>query len=295
MKKKTDQIPNVIVYGNDDLIWSGPELIHVEAMCARAKLLTGNVKPHAHQELFQLVFALSGECNVQLDGASQRVEGPCIVSIPAGVVHAFMFEEESAGWVVTASSHLVVNLKRTDDAQLLAAFLKAPFILPLDEERDGVNVLTTIFTLMMDEFEGVKLARNVGLEALLRLLLIHVRRRLEQEETAFSETDENRNIFHEFRSLVEKHYRDQWAVSKYAGKLCCSQPRLNRICARFAERTANEIIMDRIVLEACRRLLYTTAPAIDIAYDLGFQDPSYFSRFFKRRLGVTPRDYRARA
>ena len=193
--KKAEQIPNVIVYGDDDPLWAAPELIHVEEMHARAKLLTGNVKPHAHQEMFQLVFALSGECDVQLDGAAQRVKGPCIVSIPAGVVHAFMFEEQSAGWVVTASSHLVVNTKKADDARLFASFLKTSFVLPLDAGGESMTALVKIFSLMMDEFQTAELARNAGLEALLRLVLIQVRRCLEEERAAFFESHHGRIQF----------------------------------------------------------------------------------------------------
>ncbi len=294
-KKAVAEIPSVIVYGEEDHAWRDPELIHIEEMTTRAELLTGNVKPHAHQEMIQLVFALSGGCDVQLDGEATRVVGPCIISIPAGVVHAFSFEEESAGWVVTAASHLVVNTTNKADAKLFADFLREPFILPIESSTDELTSLTTIYSLMVKEFQAAEFGRAVSLENLLRLLLVQIRRQLNQEKEAFSDSDDGRKLFHEFRSLVERHFRDQWPVAHYAGRLRCSQPRLNRICRRFTGRAANQIIMDRTILEARRELFYTTLSAADIAYGLGFQDPSYFSRYFKRRMGVTPGQYRAQA
>ena len=75
-------------------------------------------------------------------------------------------------------------------------------------------------------------------------------------------------------------------------ELALSQARLNRLCKSFAGKGAGELIQDRLALEAQRHLIYTSASASMIAYELGFQDPAYFSRFFKRRTGMAPRRFR---
>jgi AraC family transcriptional activator of pobA len=56
--------------------------------------------------------------------------------------------------------------------------------------------------------------------------------------------------------------------------------------------SAFELIQDRLVREACRRLIYVAVPVTQLAYELGFVDPGYFCRFFKRRTGKTPNEYR---
>ena len=81
-------------------------------------------------------------------------------------------------------------------------------------------------------------------------------------------------------------------MEAYARALAISAQRLNRICRDFSGKTAIELAHERVMLEAQRHLVYSAAPVEAIAYDLGFKDPGYFCRFFKRRSGLSPGGYR---
>jgi AraC family transcriptional activator of pobA len=70
--------------------------------------------------------------------------------------------------------------------------------------------------------------------------------------------------------------------------------RLNRLCLKLAGKSAFDIVHDRLMLEACRKLTYAPSSVASIAYELGFQDPAYFSRAFKRHTGLTPKAFRER-
>ena len=72
-----------------------------------------------------------------------------------------------------------------------------------------------------------------------------------------------------------------------------STPRLNRLVRTERGVSALELVHERLTREACRRLIYIAAPAARLASELGFEDPAYFSRFFKRRTGLSPQSYRA--
>ena len=72
-----------------------------------------------------------------------------------------------------------------------------------------------------------------------------------------------------------------------------SQARLNRLCMAFSGKTALELVHARVALEAQRLLTYTSATASMVAYELGFQDPAYFSRFFSRQTGKAPGAWRS--
>ena len=69
--------------------------------------------------------------------------------------------------------------------------------------------------------------------------------------------------------------------------------RLNAACKRAVGVTAGRVIRQRLLLEAKRSLIYTSMTANEIAYDLGFADPAYFSRFFRQHTGRTPSAFRA--
>lgn len=91
------------------------------------------------------------------------------------------------------------------------------------------------------------------------------------------------------RDLVERHFRSERRLAFHADALAATPARLNAVCkARFGA-TASGLLHDRIITEAKRRLIYTGMSAAEIGYALGFEDPAYFSRFFSKRVGVSPR------
>lgn len=98
-----------------------------------------------------------------------------------------------------------------------------------------------------------------------------------------------------FRRLVEHRYRDVHRVGGYARLLAVSPSHLNAQVRRQLGRSPSRLIQERLALEARRLLLYTDETAARIGYALGFEDPSYFTRFFRRRTGRTPTDFRTAA
>jgi AraC family transcriptional activator of pobA len=99
-------------------------------------------------------------------------------------------------------------------------------------------------------------------------------------------------LFTRFRALVEQHYQEHWSVSNYAAVLNVTPSKLNRVSKMLTGQSAFEITQERLLLEAKRRLVYIASPVQLLAYDLGFKDPAYFNRFFKKRTGKTPASFR---
>jgi AraC-like DNA-binding protein/mannose-6-phosphate isomerase-like protein (cupin superfamily) len=108
-------------------------------------------------------------------------------------------------------------------------------------------------------------------------------------------TDPGEGLGLRFRRLVERHHRRTHRVAGYAGLLSVSASHLNAMVRRQLGRPPLELIQDRLALEARRLLLHTDETAARIGYALGFADPSYFARFFRRRTGLTPTAFRAGA
>ena len=96
-----------------------------------------------------------------------------------------------------------------------------------------------------------------------------------------------------FRRLVEREFRKEHRVSAYARKLSVSPSHLNAVVRRHLGRSPTDLIQERVALEARRLLLHTDETAARVGYALGFDDPSYFARFFKRRVGKSPAYFRA--
>src|SRR5690606_6800633 len=107
----------------------------------------------------------------------------------------------------------------------------------------------------------------------------------------------SRSTFHfdRFTTLLERHHRSGWSVADYAQALGITAAHLNAICRETSGSNALHLIHERVLLAARRELAYTDKSIADVAANLGFSEPSYFTRFFKRAMGMTPKQYRQRS
>jgi AraC family transcriptional activator of pobA len=98
--------------------------------------------------------------------------------------------------------------------------------------------------------------------------------------------------FQAFLALIHAHLRDGWTLADYARKIGISDRHLGRITRAATGQSAATLVEAAVIREACRLLVYTRASIASIGYDLGFEDPSYFSRAFRRVTGLSPGVYR---
>lgn len=97
------------------------------------------------------------------------------------------------------------------------------------------------------------------------------------------------------RSLIERHFREHHRPAEYARRLRITVGHLNHLSRRHLGRTAGVVIRERLALEAKRQLVHTDASAAEVGYGLGFKDPAYFARFFRRATGQSPTTFRTRS
>ena len=131
------------------------------------------------------------------------------------------------------------------------------------------------------------------MQNLLRLYLIRIRRSGERKEMQklYVSCIANRT-FVRFRQLLEQNFHRVHTVQDYADLLNISARTLTKYVSQSAHRSPLKIINERIVLEAKRQILHSTLSIKEVAFQLGFEDPSYFVKFFKRQTGYLPSDFR---
>jgi len=100
------------------------------------------------------------------------------------------------------------------------------------------------------------------------------------------------DFFRDFSRLVEIHFREKHSVADYADLLAVAPKTLSNKFHKLNLTQPNEIIKDRILLEAKRLLTYSGMSVKQIAYDLGYEDPAYFNRLFVLKTGDTPNAFR---
>src|SRR5690606_1436969 len=151
--------------------------------------------------------------------------------------------------------------------------------------------LTAILNIFQHEYsestDNLLLLRTLLKAFLLKLMA-------SSSEQLISPDLNEKRIYH-FLLLLENHYTSEKTVEFYAAKLSLSAKRLNQILKQKLGRTINQILQERLLIEA-KHLLFIGEESIkEISFGLGFQDSSYFSRFFKKMTTLSPEEFRIEA
>lgn len=270
-----------------------PEFVHIEDIKTRSRLYEWQITPHSHQGMFQVIYVAKGGCSAWLDHKTWELEGPCAITIPSGVVHGFTFDPEIVGSVVTVSDQLIIDERYRESHELFAPLLLEPRVIDFSANPAQCQLLDSTLAQMKVELQWPQMGRASMFDWLMRILMMVMRRQMAIQDTSNEAKGYQRHQFARFRLLLEENYRSHWNVADYADALAMSAARLKRLCLTFSGKTALQMIQERLLLEAQRHLIYTSATAAQIAYELGFQDPGYFSRFFKRHTGLAPGQFRS--
>lgn len=153
----------------------------------------------------------------------------------------------------------------------------------------------TLFQVFEDELQTRDNIQGEMLRMLLKRLIIKSTRIARKQLFPAGVASKQTELIRQFNILVEKHYKEHHQVSDYADMLYKSPKTLSNVFATAGHKTPLELIHHRIALEGKRQLLKTDKLAKEIAYDLGFEEQSHFSRFFKKETGMAPSKYRQKA
>lgn len=150
----------------------------------------------------------------------------------------------------------------------------------------------TLYEVFEDEFTTPDKIQGDMLQMLLKRLII-ICTRLAKEQLIVKKLDnEQIDVVRKFNVLVDTHYKTKRKVSDYADLLFKSPKTLSNLFALYNQKSPQQIILERLALEAKRLIRFTNKQNQEIAYELGFNDPAHFSRFFKKMTDFSPTQYR---
>ena len=286
-------LPAFALYG--EAVAPGEESLHIEEIESRSRLYRWEIAPHVHHGLYQVLWITAGAADVRLDERRLAVEGPAAVLVPPGIAHGFRFAHGTRGWVLTLSPRFLADADFQNTAPAVRTAFATPRVLPFAATENTAQRLAALFAQVDEAFARPGSADAPVATWLTRALLWHLAARgASTEPEAAGRAGRHQALFTRFVALVEAHFLEHWPVSRYASRLGMSVSRLNRLARSATGGTAIAVIHERLTREATRRLLFIEAPVSSLAAELGFDDPAYFNRFFKRRTGLTPGAYRLR-
>jgi AraC family transcriptional activator of pobA len=127
--------------------------------------------------------------------------------------------------------------------------------------------------------------------AYLNLLLAELNSAYFKNKEPINILNANLSKFIEFKLVVETHLTEQPSVNTIADKLALTTNSLYRIVKEYSGVSPKDFFTNRLMIEAQRKLLYSHLSVKELAYELGFNDPDYFSRFFKKCTGKSVSEF----
>ncbi len=287
--KARDAIEVFALYGERVPV-AGQEFLHIEEIQTRSQRYDWKINSHTHQGLFQTVFIVQGGAALDLDGQASEVQGPCAVVVPSGTVHGFQFEQGTKGYVLTFAESFLHGSEESRECLLWKPGVLSLLASPANP--GGPSRVASMLEHLNEEFRGLPAGRAAMQEWLVRAVLLLLARERARLAQAAQPGGRELDVFNRFRALLECRYKEHWTVPRYAAALNLTGSKLNRACRSVAASSVNEVIQGRLLLEAKRKLLYLPVPVATVAYELGFEDPAYFWRFFRKHAGITPAEFR---
>ncbi|HEY1040593.1 MAG TPA: AraC family transcriptional regulator [Bacteroidia bacterium] len=248
------------------------------------------VIPHRHN-YFELLLFEKGDGIHEIDFIEHGINTHSAHFVSPSQVHKLM-ARNAKGYVLCFTEDFMYLRKKENVLSSFPFYDFHSFIPHITLDKAAFNELYTLTGSIHKEFNKGPGASMEIIFSFLNIILIKIGQYHGTTSAVRIQNLSKHPQIVAFKILLEKHYAEQWSVQEYADKLHISPNHLNALCKKETGHTAIQLIHQRLLLEA-RRLLYSTDLNIkQIAAELNYTDVTYFNRFFKKQIGLTPLDYR---
>jgi AraC family transcriptional activator of pobA len=281
-----NDIPSFFVYGEP-----ARELdvgfLHVETVMDRKSEHFGHVAPHQHPLMGQITYWFEGGGTYRIEEETWNFSAPAISFVPSRVVHGFDVGEQSDAIVVSVSDDLLRAMAPQVDLSL-----DVPMLLKGESADPTWTRLALLLTMIADEYRAGASASEKVLVSLVSVVLSLMARL--GGAGGLDTASPTVALGMALRRAIDQHYKKDWPVGRYVDLLATTPHLLDKAAREVFGHTVKETLLDRRLLEAKRLLKFTIRPVEDIGREVGFEDPAYFSRFFRKRTGEAPAAWRRR-
>ncbi|WP_426059057.1 AraC family transcriptional regulator [Hymenobacter sp. B1770] len=279
------------IYG-DSKAQISHDYLQSQLIVPRQRLTNWGLKPHLHENLFQLFFLEAGQASFE---AAEPIDlkTPCLVIIPANTVHGFTFSPQVKGRTLTLAEALLDTILQATPGVLVE--LNSVHILSDFNSEVRFADLLALEQQIHEEIYSELPGKQLALNGYFKLLFVKIFRLLQHNRRKEESPNRALHYFREFQKAIERTAPFEKKISQFAQELRITQVHLNRICQAVKGKTAQQIVQAHTIRKAHNYLLYTSLSVAEIAYELQFVDPGYFTRFFRKQTGLSPGAYRAKA
>lgn len=249
-------------------------------------------RPHTHS-FYQVIWFTSAKGHHFIDFDGYPIAENRLFFIAKNQVHYFENRDDYTGYLIHFNESFILSTE-TDINFFLTYNIfnnpEEPFFQIPAELRD--QLLGYLHQIGVEANNRAAFGNESLLSYLLKSMLLLIEREKKRTQKGELLGTHQNDILLRFRDLLETNFENNWSVSDFAEALSISTKTLNSITKSEWGKTVSQTITDRIILEAKRRLTHSNAYVNQIAYDLGFKDPYYFIKYFKKHVKCSPSEFR---
>ncbi len=262
---------------------------HITKLEKLVKEFKGIDQPHSHT-FYLLMWIKEGSGTHTIDFKSYPVTANQLYFLTPGQVHSWVLSEDIQGYNLYFEQQFFQS--RFGNRLYQYPFFHSNQNTPLLTLVDDAPLICDLMDYVHQEYADRRSAHADLLLSYTHIILETAHKRY--ADLIPAQNSHYYDKFRQFEELIEKQFLSVREMSTYASQMNITPNHLNHICKQIIGKTASRLFHDRLIIESQRLLTHTTQSVKEICFLLGFEDPSYFVRFFRKRVGTTPEEFRNR-
>ncbi len=242
---------------------------------------------------YSIILLKDSVVDLSVDFSTFRIVGEHIVCISPYQPFMLASQQTTSGFLLNFHPDFFCTYRHQNEIEtegvLFHNFSQLPYF-----EVDEVETFYNLIAQMSREMQNDSIAQHEVLVAYLKIFLIEsVRQKKQFDQTQLNHVSGHQSaVIHQLVDLIEDKFCEIHSPQDYAELMCLSSRNLATIAKKFLNQTLSDLIINRVIIEAKRELYLTSKTVKEVSALLGYQDEFYFSRLFKKKVGVSPDLYR---
>lgn len=248
-------------------------------------------EPHKH-DFYLIVLFTKGSGTHEIDFNTYPIKPGTVFMMKPGQMHHWVLSKDIDGYVFFHTTDFYdkgFTISGVVDYPFFNSIYNPPLI---TLSKKSFKKLHIIFEDIVTEYKNIEVLKYEKLHALTSLVYIELSRHYLPAIKIENETYTLK--LRKLESFINTYFKTKKYPHEYASLMNLSEKHLNRISKECLNKTTSDLIAERIILEAKRLLIHSKHTVAEIADELGYEDNSYFSRFFKKNCGETPVEFLAK-